>query len=221
MHTVQLYWQLAFGLWSATAASEVSAVGNSRLTMQNLTGLGVESLVACVPRPDWVSPHPPRRLEQQDCDLAIEDLWDQIPRWGGRPVEWLGSSDPRFPGYPTFELPVFAHRRNCLVTVDILVEFARSPDWIPELPRPGDVGPWPPPESDIAVTRDIADGIADVMKQCVNRIGIGGYARFGDCDQALGVFIWGTDSVIDQWAYGEVFEHQNRTNLSSDSVATT
>ena len=221
MHTGHLFWRLAFGLLSANAASEIRAVRASGPNMQNYTHLGVETMVACVDRAGWVSPHPPRSLQKWDCVLAIEDLWDQIPQWGARSVEWYGGHQPHFPGFPTFELPVFAHWRDCLVSVDILVEFGQSPDWIPELPRPGDVRPWPPPDSDIAITADIQDGIADVMKECVERRGYGGYARFGDRDQALGVFIWGTDSLIDEWAYGGVFEHQNRTDLSSDSVATT
>lgn len=220
MHTEHLFWQLAFGLLSANAASEMGAVRISRLTTQNHTGLGVETPVACVDRPGWISPHPPRKLQKRDCDLAIEDLWDQIPPWGATSVEWFGSRQPRFPGYPIFELPVFAHRRNCLVTVDTLVEFGQSPDWIPELPRPGDVRPWPPPKSDIAVTADIEEGLVDVMSECVEKTGFGGYARFGDWDQALGVFIWGTDSLIDQWAYGG-FEHRNPTTILNDSVATT
>lgn len=220
MHSMHLYWQLAFGVWSANAASEIGTVRTRGPTMQNYTHLGVETLVACVDRPAWVSPHPPRKLEKQDCNLAIEDLWHQIPPWGTRSVEWFDSRRPRFPGYPTFALPVFARRRDCLITVDTLVEFVKSPDWIPELPRPGDVRPWPPPSSDLAVPMDIEEGIADVMQECVERTGIGGYARFGDWDQALGVFIWGTDSAIDKWAYGGVFKQPNRTNLSSDSVAT-
>ena len=220
MHTAHLFWQLAFGLVSANSASEIGAVRASRSTTQNDTRLGVETLVACVDRPGWVSPHPPQRLQTRDCNLAIEDLWNQIPPWGGRSVEWFGSSGPHFSGYPTFGLPVFAYGSECLVTVDTLDEFITSPNWIPELPATGDVRPWPPPNSDIAVSADIEEGIVDVMKECVERTGFGGYARFGDWNQALGVFIWGKDSAIDTWAYGGIFEHRNGSNVVNDSVAT-
>lgn len=219
MRTVHLYWQLAFALLSDNAAPEVEAVTAHRKTMQNGTRLGVESLVACVDRPSWVSPRPPRRLQELDCNLAIDELWDQIPGYGARSIEWVGSRQPRFSGFPTFELPVFAYRSNCLITVDTLDEFATSTEWIPELPRPGDVRPWPPPDSDIAVSQDIEQGLVEVMEECVKRTGFGGYARFGDFDQALGVFIWGKDSAIDRWAYGGVFGQRNRS--TSETVATT
>lgn len=70
-------------------------------------------------------------------------------------------------------------------------------NWLPQLPAAGDHRPWPPGWNELASRDDVVTGANKVIQQCMLGRKGAGYARTGNLEEGLGVFIWAGGSDVD------------------------
>ena len=121
-----------------------------------------------------------------DCNYAAVRFWSRYGAGDVRDPIWF--SRRRSQG--TEHLPILTRNRGCVLAV---IMFADFPSSIKPAPHPA---PYPHSDSDQASWQDIFGAALSVSNRCALSMR-GGYKQTGK-NGNIGVFLWGSDSDLDQ-----------------------